>query len=140
MYTDFYDRATKQNTKLELSPCISGEQDQHRVQLQTSGQHVEDQDKLGEIGVDAEILGRTDQFQTGTNVVECGGNGGEIGGQVKIIDSDQKKRHGKDKEVGCQEYGYGPDNLLVHRTSLKIDSFYCIGTQIHLNFIDDCAE
>ena len=55
------------------------EEDEQREQLEASGEHVEHQHIFGEDAEMTEVLGRSGEFKTGTDVVDGRGDGSEIG-------------------------------------------------------------
>ena len=71
---------------LAVFPGAAGGQNQDREDLQASGQHIDDQNQLGEDTIAAEVAGGTDRFQPGSDVVEAGQHGGEIRGRGEAVD------------------------------------------------------
>ena len=63
---------------LAVFPGAAGGQNQDREDLQASGQHIDNQNQLGEDTVAAEVAGGTDRLQPGTDVVEAGQHSGQI--------------------------------------------------------------
>ena len=53
----------------EFFPGFPKEKNQNREQLQSSGQHIEREDQLGQGRKDPEVSGRADQGKTGTHIV-----------------------------------------------------------------------
>lgn len=64
-----------------------------RKQLQTSGQHVEHEDKFGKYTVAVKVADRADFSKSGTDIVQGSGNRGEICRKIQIVDADCK--HGQ---------------------------------------------
>ena len=80
-----------------LLPCSSPlifrpgpgiEQDQHGQQFQSAGQHVKDQDQFGQVAVCIEVPGGAYSGQAGTDVVQGGGHGGEVGLKIEPVQAD----------------------------------------------------
>ena len=65
-------------------------QHEHREDFQPAGQHIKNQNNFADVAVCREIAGGTDDVKTGTDVVQCGGDGGKIGFKGKAVKADDQ--------------------------------------------------
>lgn len=64
---------------VNVTPYGRVEEDEQWEQLETSGEHVEHQHVFGEDAEVNEVLCRTCEFESGTDVVDCSGDRGKVG-------------------------------------------------------------
>ena len=97
------------------------EEDQQWEQLQSTGQHVKHQYKLGEYIELSEILCRSDLCKSGSHVVDGGQNRCKVGDQILILEGNCKDRDCKDNNKRNEKYVDGADHLMIDRLALHID-------------------
>lgn len=64
---------------VNVTPYGRVEEDEQWEQLETSGEHVEHQHVFGEDAEVTEVLCRTCELESGTDVVDCRGDRSEVG-------------------------------------------------------------
>lgn len=64
---------------VNVTPYGRVEEDEQREQLEASGEHVEHQHVFGEDAEVTEVLCRTCELESGTDVVDCSGDRGKVG-------------------------------------------------------------
>lgn len=116
------------------------EQQQQREQLQPAGQHIKHQGVFGENGKSTEILCWADPFQAGTDVVEGGGNGGEVGHHVAPFQRDQKDRGGEDDHVGDKKDVDGAQHFVVDWFAVQLDFFHAVRMKVGPHLLDNALD
>ena len=91
---------------LSVAPGAAGDQHQHREDLQSSRQHIQDQNDLGKIAEAGEVAGGTNGFQTWADVVKTGQYRGEIGSGGEVVQTDQQEADDDNDYIGG-EIGVG---------------------------------
>ena len=104
-----------------FSPCFRGKQDQHRQDLEPSGEHVEDQDQLRGIGIKTEISHRVDMPEPRTDIVEGCCNCGKIGEEVLPVEGNQKDGKNKDKYIENQVAVHRANHAVLDAFTLQPD-------------------
>ena len=99
----------------EPPPCIGHEQHQHGEDLQTAGQHIEDQHQLCGVCKAAEVLHGTNLDKTRTDVVQGSSHGGKVRHHIKAVQADEEEGGCKDKDIRRNEHVGGADSLVVTR-------------------------
>jgi len=102
---------------LFFEPCGRRYGDENRNDLQSSEQHRGGKHELGNIGIFCVTQGRTDRAEAGTDVIETGNDGGEIGFEIKRLQT-QKQKTEEDHEkvqrhIGGQTFQCCPLNGLA---------------------------
>ena len=83
-------------------PGASGEQCQNGENLQSSGKHIHDQNKLAKGTVGGEIAGGAYGFQAGTNVVETGQYGSNVSADGEAVQRYQNVADDNKDHIGGQ--------------------------------------
>ena len=105
----------------EPPPGIRHKEHQHGEDLQTARQHVKNHNQLGGIGVAAKVHHGAHLGKAGADVVQRGGNGGEVGHHVKAIQTDEEEGCRKDEDVGGHKDIGGADGLMVDHLAVHPD-------------------
>ena len=83
------------------APGAGKEQDQHGIEFESAGEHVEDQDELGE-GIEKGIIGHgADSVEAGADIVHGGGDGGEAGFKRGAVCADEDQGNGENDDIGA---------------------------------------
>ena len=124
----------------ELFPGLPHEKQENRENLQTSGQHIENQDELDAAGEKRKIFGRSDQRETRTDVVEGRGNRGKVGDQIVVVERNQKNGQGEDHQIGDQENIGRADDLMFHQFAVHGDFTDRTRVQMLVELFADALE
>lgn len=81
------------------APGIGAEEKQEREDLESAEEHVEREDDLREITVNAVIFRCADELEARADVIEAGGDGGEIGTDGKAVHRDDGEAEHEDDAV-----------------------------------------
>ena len=109
-------------------------QHKHRIELKTSGKHVEHEDVLGDRLHDAEVAGGTDLGEAGSDVVEGTGHGRENGLEVVALKyCDRQDRQEEQQHVSGQIDAHAVDGAPVHGLSVHGDVRDGAGMQVFLD-------
>ena len=100
----------------ESPPRIGQKEHQHREDFQTAGEHIEDHDELGGVGVAAKVHHGADLIQAGADVVQGSGNGREVRHHVEAVQTDEQERRRKDEDVRCHIDVRCTDGLVVEQS------------------------
>ena len=96
------------NCFLESAPCIRQEQHQHREDLQTAGQHVEDHHQLCRVRKAAKVHHGAYLRKARADVVQSSCNGCEVRHHIKAIQTDEQEGYLEDEEIRrqkCEHFG-----------------------------------
>ena len=114
---------------LSVAPGAAGDQHQHREDLQSSRQHIQDQNDLGKIAEAGEVAGGTNGFQTWADVVKTGQYRGEIGSGGEVVQTDQQEADDDNDYIGSQ-IGIGVvQDPLLDRLTVAADNLNLSGMQ-----------
>ena len=100
---------------------MNGKQDQNRENLQPARNHVKDQDAGGKCAVAAVVHGRTDLFQSGSDIVQGRGDRRKVRLQVKIIDRDQQNADRHHQEIRHDKHIDAAQHRVFQRLSVILD-------------------
>ena len=81
-------------------PGAAAEQDKNGENLDSTENHTQGENQFAEIGENREIAHGTDQIQTGANVANASNDGGQGGGERKVIKRNQQECKCQDKQMG----------------------------------------
>ena len=108
-------------------PGASGEKYEDREDLQSSRQHIQDQDQLGQDTVGSKITGRANGLKARSYIVKTCKYSGYIGGYTKSINGDNDKTDYDDHHVGSQIGIYVIQYFFSYYTVVVSDNLYFSG-------------
>ena len=85
-------------------PRTRRKQQQHREQLQSACEHIENQNELAHRREKAEVAGRAAQRKTRADVVERGRDRGEAGHEILTVQRYNEQREDEDERIGNDEH------------------------------------
>ena len=116
-------------------------QHEHRIQLKASRKHIEHEDILGDRLHDAEVAGRADLGEAGSDVVEGTGHGREDSLEVVVLKQcDRQDRQEEQQHVSGQVDADAVDGASVHGLSVHGDVRYSARMQVFLDLAVNCFE
>ena len=105
-------------------PGASGEKYEDREDLQSSRQHIQDQDQLGQDTVGSKITGRANGFKPGSYIVKACKDGRYVGGDAKPVYGYDDETYKDDHNIGSQISVY----IIQH-----FFSYHTVIVSYHLN-------
>ena len=114
---------------LEPPPCIRHKQHQHGEDLQTAGQHIEDEHQLCGVCKAAEVLHWACHFQARADVVQGSSHGGKVCHHIKAVQADEEEGSRKNKDIRRHKHVGGADGLVVQQLAVHAGGRYHLRVQ-----------